>query len=444
MAHPGYACLGGAEIINNCRASAYAAAGWKPAGLRFGNCGCCGPELGLALEEPNGAYNNPWTDKAPWLAASEPDSYEFGGFMVTSVDGLGPGPISRELTQRANGRGSFIGPAFQSAPVITVDGILFGRTCCGTDYGMRWLSTMLQGGCGSDCDGDELTFLDCCPEWCEDSPEFVSYADCLEPHLRHLRGVKLITSPTITGKFGSCCGCCNGTSWMTIQFQLGAEAPCVYRDAVTIVEGLQLAPQDNDCTQQWVLVPPGSICNEPECIEPDDCLGDPNCRPAPKPPTAPPPTNPCICDPLEKSRVCANIPSGSIPEYTEGLPLVTIRTGAVPLRQIRLRFWENALGVPVDELDPCNACGEVTLSRIPAYSEFVFDGSERTATITCPGSAPTDATPLMGSSGGTLPISWPEIQCAGTAYTVCLEADATSVDSEAVMDVAVIPSECYG
>lgn len=444
MAHHGWLCLGGNEIVNNARASAYAEAGWKPPRLEIRKCGSCGPEMGLALEETNGNYNNPWTDKAPWLAASEPDSYEFGGFLVTSIDGLGPGPTTRDLTQKANGRGSFIGAALQSAPVITVNGILFGRTCCGTDYGLRWLSTMVQGSCDSDCDGDELTFLDCCPDFCEDDPEFESFADCLEPHIRHLRGVKLVSSPEVVQRFGSGGnGCCNGTTWMTVRFQLAAEQPCVYRDTVIVDEGIQFDPEElGDC--DWLLVPPGSVCTEPQCVELDDCLTDPNCAGAPKPPTAPPPTNPCVCDPVQTRRACGSIPAGSIPEQTEGLPYVVIRSGSKAMLQVRLRFWLNPRLDPVDTLDPCNACGEVTLSRIPAYSEFVFDGSERTATITCPGSAPTDATPLMGSSGGTLPISWPEIQCAATAYTVCLEAEYDSVADDASMDIGVIASECAG
>lgn len=441
MAHHGYACLGGAEIINNARASAYAAAGWKPPGLSL-SCGSCGPELGVALGETNGAYNNPWTDGAPWLSESEPDSYDFGGFLVTSVEGLDPGRISRDISQRASGRGSFLGPAYQAGPVITVTGVLFGKTCCSVDYGRRWLSTMVQGSCDSDCDGDELTYLDCCPELCEDSEAFTSYADCLAPYLRHLRGVKLIASPVVQQRYGGGCGGCTGAKWMTVQLQLGAEHPCVYRDAVVIEQGLVFGPEISSCIE-WIAVPQGTGCVDEECVEEEDCAADPNCSGAPKPPTAPPPTNPCVCDPLQTRRVCATIPAGSIPEFTEGLPYVTVRAGSKDLRQVKLKFWLNNRQEPVDNLDPCNACGEVTLSRIPAYSTFVFDGSERSATITCPGSAPTDATPLMGSSGGTLPISWPEIQCAGATYTVCLEADASTVADDAQLDVAIIPTECY-
>jgi hypothetical protein len=442
MASPSWLCLGGAEIVNACRATAYAAAGWGPPGVELG-CGCCSADMGKMLLEDNGNYNNPWTDKAPWLSTSEEVSYEFGGFLPLSVEGLGPGPITRGLTQRANGRGSFIGPALQSAPTITVTGILFGQTCCSVDYGFRWLSTMLQGSCDSDCDGDELTFLDCCPEVCDDADEPNFHpAKCLTPHLRYLRGVQLVSSPTIVQRFGGGSGCCNGGQYMQIQFQLAASHPCVYRDPVTIIEGQELTDESTIC--EWVLVDPGTECTEPECIEPDDCLADPNCNQVPKPPTAPKPVNPCVCDPVQTSQACVTIPAGSIPEYTEGLPLLTIRSGSRALQQVRVKFWNNPFGLPVDQLDPCNACGEVTLSRIPADSVFVFDGSERTATITCPGSAPTDATPLMGSAGGTLPLSWPEIQCAESAYTMCVDADLESASIGASFDLAIIPTECFG
>lgn len=442
MASDSWLCLAGMEITNSCRVGTYAANGWRPYGTTVKGCGCCGSQMAQALEEPSGSYTNPVNDSAPWVAVSEPDSYDFGGFQVLSVSGLGPGPITRELTQRANGRGSIIGPAMQASPLIVVTGMLIGKTCCSVEYGLRWLGTVLQGSCDSDCDGDELAFLDCCPDFSQAGKTPV---EALDPHLRFLRGVKLVSSPQITQRFGSCCGKCTGSSMLQVQFTLAASSSAVYREPVVLVTDkpfdLSTAGQ---CNVTWVLVGAGDACPDDEaCVGPGDCLGDPGCVSVPGPPSPPPPTNPCICFPMTSVRACMDMPAGSIPEYTEGLPVLTVKSGSKEIRQLRVKFWENNQGQDVDTLDPCNACGEVSLSRIPANSVFVFDGQTRSATITCPGSAPTDATPLMGSAGGTLPVAWPEIACASARFTVCVEADGDTVAADASVSLSVVATERY-
>lgn len=444
MAVESWLCLGGAEITSSCRSSVYAANGFRPLGVTITPCGCCGTPAQWASAMGEAPYTNPTADHAPWYAASEPNSGDFGGFIVVSIDGLGGGPITRELTQRVNGRGSFIGPKVQASPTIIVEGYLFGKTCCSVDYGLRWLGTTLQGTCGADCDGDTLSFLDCCPDFAGCAP--TTPFNCLTPHLRYLENVKLIQSPIVLEKYGSCCGSCSGTAYMRVRFQLAASAPCVYRDLVPIVTAQPFAAADpTNCDVTWVLVADGETCpDDTICTGDPDCLADPDCLTVPAPPSAPLPSNPCICSSFNTRRTCVDIPSGSIPEYTEGLPVLTINSGSNALRQIRVRFWLNNTGEPVDNLDACDTCGEVTLSKIPAFSEFTFDAKTRKATITCPGSASTDATPLMGSSGGTLPIAWPEISCASARFTMCVEADSDSVAADATVSLSIAPTECYG
>jgi hypothetical protein len=107
-----------------------------------------------------------------------------------------------------------------------------------------------------------------------------------------------------------------------------------------------------------------------------------------------------------------------------------------------MTFIPNPLGQPIDDLDPCAACGEVTLSRIPAGASFVMDGTTRTVTIDCPGSGPTDASPLLGQGGGQLPFRFPEIACGGTPYVLCVTADATSVAADASVSASIAVREC--
>ena len=126
MAVQSWLCLGGIELTSSCRSMVYAANGFRPHGIEVNACGCCGTPAQWAAAMDDAPYVSPTADDAPWYSASEPDSANFGGFMVTSIEGLGAGPITRSLTKRANGRGSFLGPAIQDSPTITVSGVLFG------------------------------------------------------------------------------------------------------------------------------------------------------------------------------------------------------------------------------------------------------------------------------------------------------------------------------
>lgn len=443
MSHPGYACLCGMEIWNQERVGTYAAAGWSPQGVEVKKCNSCGPELAFALGEKQ-VYSNPGTDKAPWFAASEPESFDFGGFYVMSVDGLGPGIKSRSSTPRASGIGSVFGPEVQASPVIVVTGLLMARTCCAAQYGLRWLTNVLSGTCDSDCDGCDLTFLECCPEWCEDAPDYVSYEECLEPYIRTLKGVVLTSGPTITDRIGATCGCgcasCDGGKLLQVTFTLSASMPCAYREPVLIESGVAFNPDTAVC-HTWIPTPSGQACVD-ECAALADCITDPLCTPAPTPPSAPPATNSCICTPFSTVTACIDVPAATIPDFAEGVPIITVSSGSQELRQVTMQFHLNPLGQDPTELDPCNACGEVTLSRIPPYSVFTMDGTNRTVTITCPGRDPVDATPLLGQRGGRLPFRFPEIPCGGVQYTMCVSADSATVAPDASIGLSIVTKDC--
>lgn len=434
----GWLCLGGQEIWNQSRLAAYVDNGCASGGRFIKACESCGPEMAVALEEPDGVYSTPAADPAPWYSATEPDSGDFIGFLPLSVDGLGPGQITRESTGKASGRGSFFGPEVQASPAVVVTGVLLGKTACSVAYGLRWLTLALRGSCGSDCDGDDLTFLDCCPIWTADP-----VAD-IEPHLRALKGVRLTSSPTITGRYGTACSCHDAAPILQVTFTLSATEPCVYRPPLEVVTDVPFDLDNPSACVVWYPVGDGEACpaNVDPCADPGDCLVDPACPPPVAPPAPPAPTNPCICTPLATVQACTTIPTATIPEWAEGEAVITVKAGSADLRQIKMVFIPNPLNQPVDDLDPCNACGEVTLSRIPAGAEFVMDGTSRTVTINCPGREPTDATPLLGSVGGRLPFSYPEIACGGIAYSLCVTADATTTAADASVSAAIAVKEC--
>jgi hypothetical protein len=433
----GWLCLGGQEIWNQSRLAAYVNNGCASGGRFIKACESCGPEMAVALEEPDGIYTTPAADPAPWYAATEPDSADFIGFLPLQVTGLGPGQITRESTPKASGRGAFFGPEVQAASSVVVTGVLLGKTACAAYYGLRWLTMALRGGCGSDCDGEDLTFLDCCPTWTGDP------VTDIEPKLRTLKGVQLTSSPTVTDRFGASCSCHDSAPILQVTFTLSG-SPCVFRPPVAVATDVLFDVANPSACVTWYPVPAGGTCpaDTDPCADPGDCLVDPACPAAAPPPQPPAPTNPCICTPLATVQACATIPTASIPEWAEGEAIVTIKAGSADLRQIRMTFIPNPLNQPVADLDPCNACGEVTLSRIPAGAEFVMDGAMQTVTINCPGRAPTDATPLLGSVGGRLPFSFPEIVCGGIAYTLCVTADASTAAADASVSAAIAVKEC--
>jgi hypothetical protein len=396
--------------------------------------------MAVALEDPDGVYTNPVTDQAPWYDPSEPYSGDFSGFYVTSIDGLGSGQITRETTQRASGRGSFIGSEVLNSPQVIVTGLLLGKTGCAVSYGFRWLKTALRGSvCGDDCDGEDLLFLDCCPTWTANP-----VADIV-PHLRTLKGVKLTSSPEITDRFGQSCSCHpDSADLLQVRFTLTASEPCVFRPPVVAATDVPFDTSVDLGCPTWVPIGAGDVCPADNllCADLPDCIVDPGCAAPPAPPKPPVPINPCICVPLTESRACATIPSTSIPEWSEGVPIITVKAGSKDLRQVKITFIANPLDQPVDDLDPCTACGEVTLSRIPKNSTFVMDGTTQTVTINCPGSGPTDAKALLGAVGGALPFRFPEIPCGDVEYSLCVTADAGTVAPDASISASIAVREC--
>lgn len=438
-----FLCLAGVEISNSARVEAYMANGVKP-GTMVMKAGCACPDLRQILgDDP---YTRPDLDKVPpeWVDPNVPESYDFAGFLITDIEGLDTAPRTRVVTNRL-GDGAVIGRATLGPRTITVTGLLIGSSCCGIDYGMRWLSSALNGsiGCGgSTCGGDDLTYLTCCPDVCEDAPDFVSYEQCAEPYWRTLREVALIEGPTPTRYVGGACACCNTCPAREVQFTLMAGRPHALREPVTVASAETWAADDpvSDCPT-WVNDCEDDVaeCGDAAASCLDAALAAIGCAPT-SPPQLPVPNNPCVCEPLERKRHCIDIPSSVLtPIWSDVVSDVEIYAGSLALRSVRIRFYPNPLGRDIDDLDACSFCSEVNISVVPAYSTIRTDGTRRRTTITCPGSdeAPAGAA-VTGESGG--PFNWPVLDC-GTPYVMCVEADAATIAPDAAITVRVISRE---
>lgn len=155
------AWLGGTEIVNDSRTAAYMQNGIKPGSLSIsGDCGCSNV---LALSGCDTEYTTPAEDNAPWYDPAIPESAEFAGFMTTGFEGLAS-TYTRSITESI-ADGATLGRSRFGSRTLTWKGFLFGSSCCGVAYGLRWLGKTLQGSnsCGNNCFGEDLELLVCCP-----------------------------------------------------------------------------------------------------------------------------------------------------------------------------------------------------------------------------------------------------------------------------------------
>lgn len=445
--YPGWMCLGGAELINSCRVGAYVEAGIRPEGAQIRDCGCC-CGLDRATGFPLG-FTTPWNDPAPWYDPSVPESIEFAGLLVTEVTGLEPGPITRTVTELASGDGSVLGRAMQSSPVITVTGLLIASTCCGAQYGLRWLRRTLTGGCvntgDGGCSGEDLVYYTCCPrlpdEDCAEN-NGLNVSDLFEPYRRTLRNVGVVSGPDVVERIplgaSKGCSCCDQCAAMRVQFVLAAGLPCAYREPVEVITPRPLTCETLGTEITWVKASDDGTCG-PRCPGGADCGLDPSCV-LPSPPAMPLPTDSCVsCEPAGRCRNCLTIPAGTLPDGVEAVPVVTVFAGSLPLRRLRITWHENPLDRMAEELTICNACSVVDISYVAPWSTFTLDGTTGRNTITCPGGTPVNAVPIVTSDGG--PYTMPILACPAAQYTMCVDAVGPIADDSSV-SVSYVIREC--
>lgn len=466
-----WAALNGAEILNSQRTIAYInnfnlpievdQECWCPSILDLlGESGCTPSPTGTV--DPDG-YSFPSTDPAPWYDPAIPESGDFLGFLMTEFDGLGS-TYTRSTFDILSG-GAILGKLRAQARTLTWRGFMFGRTCCATEYGLRWLTAQLAGtgGC-NDCNDNELDILYCCPEVtgnvpspscgardpddparsCEtgellpsgDIPPFSQSA--AEDAFRTFHKVGLFDGPTrgIVRALG--CGSCEdsgGGCLMEFEFTLIAGNPFMHRDPVIVCPTMTFTPCTT-CTGQtqadgdfWkkltTTVYPATeedadICEDKlACTaSPADCNQDPSC-PIAELPTVPEFIDPCGCEALFVTERCCHISNDVYGKFFEGVPQIEIYSGDKPLYNVTVKFYENPQERDCDDndlFDICNLCDSLTVRYIPEDSCLTIDGLTKRVSITCPGNNIQPAENLLVSN-----FRWPVLSCID--YIVKIEAD---------------------
>lgn len=340
----GYLVLDNVEVANSARTMAYLRS-FMPMQVQARsdpNCSC--PAI-------TSAFGSPYSDPAPWYDASRPESANFYGLLLDSI--VIPPILTRPAKPRANG-GQSLGLLVPKGRTMQCSGAMYGASEMSLEWGTRWLAKVLSGDCEDPCGLSEACLLPACP-------------DVGQPaRWRHLFGAGLIDGPTVATVAGS-----NGCIFRTVAFQLGAEAPYLFADPVTLLNQPLLA-NTNTCglasTTQWI--------------------GDSTTR--------------------------ITLTSGG-PGYVTGL-----QVSAAPLRS--------------NETCPSPSSAEIsfTIAQVPPGAKLVIDGTTRTVQVLEVNSGLQIGGLDVISTGG-VPMSWIDIGPCARAC-ICIRAATVNSNTKILIE----------
>lgn len=463
----GWAALNGVEIINSQRTLDYIGNFGLP--IQFSE-GCWCPCIQGLLEcggGPYAGYGYPSTDQAPWYSDSIPESGDFLGFLPVEFEGLGS-TYAREVFETING-GGVLGRLRPQPRTLTWRGLFFGRTACAAEYGLRWMTSRLAATVGCEgCSGGELDILYCCV----DDPSEIGCTSETAPAIDDNMGnsdafrafykVGLVDGPKkLSDRIIGCMGCtqkttqpCStgapcpgGAAMIEAEFSLVAGNPFMHRDSITACEKTFVSAACGDCDaptfDQWTKVGPGEPCSAPDCEQFADstCLIDPEnpeCNPDDLP-VIPEFVDPCTgCEPLEERTVCCEISDSLYGEFFDAALTVEVYSGALALRNIAIRIFENPQRRECDDqaaFDQCSVCDSLKIRYVPPFSTLRVDGLNRRIELECLGQEPQPAESLT-----ITPFSFPILTCNPYLITASVDCARPTAD-DATFKVIVHPRE---
>lgn len=137
---------------------------------------------------------------------------------------------------------------------------------------------------------------------------------------------------------------------------------------------------------------------------------DPDCPPIPDPPGVPGIDQACAADVAVWRRYPVEIPASFAGGWKTATPTVRFTTGVSVVRSVRVRFYANPFSRPIDDLNPCDYCGEFFISYIPANTTMTVNGILRRIFADVAGTGEQGAANLVSNSDGG-PIIWPALAC---------------------------------
>jgi len=395
----GWMTVDGNEVINSMRMASYVArAGCG--GIPSSICMPC-PELFTLVSNP--PYISPEQDDAPWFDVSRPESRYFYGIGGIDILGVANDPDTEDEGKTVRD--------------VAVRAVLAGLDEASLSYGLSWLSRVLKGSfCASgSCTGSQACVAISCPTpWAPDP-------------VRSMFDIQLVDKPEVTRVIRM-----TGYVLWEVEFTLRARNPNLYQDPKS---GNQMIVYPATGVQRFIDLPAAFE----RCLPPTPCGQDPDC-PRPDVPVVPqPPVDACYpSEPFPGRRVIGSIDAANMSQWLDMVPVITVTTGDMAVRNLTVRFYVNALGFPCDDvlqLDPCSACADITVSYLPPNSVTEIDGRIKRALTRClsPTGEDVDVPPLYGPGGQM--FVWPDFSCA---YGLCIEVTAfENISPDATVEIAL-------
>lgn len=423
-----YLQVGPVEVINHARLQAYLETVGSPL-TDEAICSCHSLTAAALGHEEYTSPDDP-DNPAEWYDPDVPESAEFAGFLLLSVEGADDHPVRRSVTTAVVG-GGVLGPARVQPRSLVFTVVALGASCCGVDYGIRWLAQALQGCTGSQCGGDCVHMYACCP------PDDLTPQEWTDRYLRTYRRVALTDGPRVTARVGDgdCrTGQCSvGADLVTVEFTLTAATPWAYSAQVPVLD-VGLPTDDGSECVTWCVhdsTDPACQggCRLAVCVDGQDECADPACVP-PAPPTSAAPEG-CHCNALAVNRSCYDLDLSYRPGWTDDVLMVTVVAGSEDLRRLTVSVYERTPddeGLTCEEIADAKRCAplvEWTVGYLPAGAELLLDGQTGRAVMDCGGQCST-ATTVYGRDGA--PPTWPVISCG--SLCVCLSTDALATPAE--------------
>lgn len=166
-----------------------------------------------------------------------------------------------------------------------------------------------------------------------------------------------------------------------------------------------------------------------------DPLADPDCEPIPLPPTPPAIVDDCIEEVGTWRRYWAIVPASEISRWLAVIPTITLHTGAIAARQVRIRYYPNPEDVQPDEIVTETWEAEQIISYMPPLTDLVIDGVTERVRAAVNGADPIAADKLLYGTGGT-PASWPILRC-GIGYLISFDVPLDAPEGNLTIDVAL-------
>lgn len=255
-------------------------------------------------------------EMAPWYTTELPESGEFGGVWVMSVEGLDSTPIQREITQ-AVGDGGIAGPHRDGTRTVIFEALLIACSNAGVEFGLDWLTCLLRST--TDNVDSRLRYLRASP-----------HGSGVEPLslIREAHGVVLTQAPSVLDRYVTASGPNQHANMYRVSWEMAVLSPYAYLPSVAI-----------DVDWDQVTRQPINWIHAADCDKPETCLDMPVMFSAD-----------CVPEEIERIEtpppVCGGcMPVGALDKYTFRVPtmeqpfrcretavsMVVTNTGELPL-----------------------------------------------------------------------------------------------------------------